>query len=114
MTTTRPSNSQTIGISISDSPDLAAFGLSHGHLSDAMVNIATHLLAAGDSLAYGGDLRPGGYTPTLLELVHRYTPDTVNVSQRAPLEVQGTQMQRVANYLAWPVHIGMDSTTLEN
>lgn len=114
MTTAQHSNSQTIGISISDSPDLASFGLSNGHLNDAMVGIATHLLAAGDNLAYGGDLRPGGFTQTLLELVHRYTPDTIDGNQGSPLETRGTKSKRVANYLAWPVHIGMNSTDLES
>ena len=54
------SNAETppaIGISVSESPDMRALGLSDGHLRDAMAEIALHLLASGNSLTYGGDLR---------------------------------------------------------
>lgn len=113
MTTKQASNFQTIGISISESPDLAFFGLSEGHLNDAMVSIATHLLAAGDHLAYGGDLRPGGFTETLFELVNRYTPATVAGIPTQTTEAMGAKANRVANYLAWPVHASWDSDILE-
>ena len=112
MTTTQPVNSQTIGISISDSPDLASFGLGDGHLRDAMVSIATHLLAAGDDLAYGGDLRPGGFTETLFELVCRYTRHPIDGGRSPAPTAIGDEPARVANYLAWPVHAGMNGDDL--
>jgi hypothetical protein len=45
-----------IAVSISDSPDLAARGLGERHLCDVMVEVARHLIAAGATLVYGGDL----------------------------------------------------------
>lgn len=114
MTTVQTSNPQTVGISISESPDMTSFGLSDGHIRDAMIDIATHLLAAGDNLAYGGDLRPGGFTLTLFELVHRYTRHPIAGDHNsAPTTLAGSS-PRVANYLAWPVHVSMTSATLES
>lgn len=85
-----------IGISISESPDMRALGLSDGHLRDAMAEVALHLLASGRSLAYGGDLRQHGFTELLFELVGRY---------RNHPRHRGTIS--VTDYLAWPVHIKM-------
>jgi len=64
--------SPSVGVSISESSDLQALGLSDGHLRDAMAEIALQLLASGISLAYGGDLRLHGFTEFLSELVDRY------------------------------------------
>jgi hypothetical protein len=81
-----------IGISISESPDMAVLGLGVEHLQDAMAEIARHLIACGGKLAYGGDLREGGFTELLFEMVDRYRPDSDH------------QRILVENYLAWPVH----------
>ena len=113
MIATQAFNPQTIGISISESPDMASFGLIDAHLNDAMVNIATHLLAAGDNLAYGGDLREDGFTRTLFELVRRYTRRTIDDYQGSPFATIGNEQARVTNYLAWPVHASMSSAYLE-
>ena len=93
---------KSIGISISESPDMGVFGLSDGHLRDAMVEMATHLLASGADLSYGGDLRENGFTEMLFELVLRYSryTDTNNEA-------------RVTNYFAWPVHIRMAVDSLD-
>jgi len=91
----------TVAISISESPDMAALGLSDGHLRDAMAEIALHFLSAGTSLAYGGDLRQHGFTELLFELVERY---------RNHPRHRGTII--VTDYLAWPVHIRMNSQEL--
>ena len=85
-----------VGVSVSESPDLWALGLSDGHLRDAMAAIALHLLASGRSPAYGGDLRQHGFTEILAELVGRY---------RNHPRHDGTIA--VTDYLAWPVHIRM-------
>src|SRR5262249_52915609 len=61
-----------IAVSISDSPDLAALGLGERHLCDVMVEVARHLIAAGATLVYGGDLRKHGYTELLFEVAARY------------------------------------------
>lgn len=87
----------TIAISISESPDMAVRGLGEEHLDDAMAEIARHLLAKGAQLIYGGDLRPGGFTEILFELVTRHHQDDSATNAQA----------LVANYFAWPVHVDM-------
>ena len=62
----------TVAISTSESPDMAALGLSEAHLRDAMAELALRLLSSGTSLAYGGDLRSHGFTELLFDLVTRY------------------------------------------
>ena len=86
----------TIAISTSDSPDMAALGLSKGHLHEATAELALQLLASGANLAYGGDLRAHGFTRLLFQLVLRYTSTS---------DLQDAV--RVTNHLAWPVHIRM-------
>jgi hypothetical protein len=61
-----------VGISISNTPDLAALGFGNEHLEDAMTEIARHLIACGATLAYAGDLREGGFTELLFEIANRY------------------------------------------
>ena len=90
-----------VGVSISDSPDLRVFGLSDGHLHEAMAETALEVLASGWSLAYGGDLRKHGFTELLAELVLRY--------QGHPRH-GGTV--DVTDYLAWPVHIQLTTDAL--
>ena len=85
-----------VGISVSESPDMRALGLSDGHLRDAMAALALHVLASGRSLAYGGDLRQHGFTQLLTELVGRYRDHPRHGETIA-----------VTDYLAWPVHIRM-------
>ncbi len=103
MIATRPQVPRSFAISISESPDLAFFGLGPGHLREAMAEMAIHMLAQGGDLAYGGDLRPGGFTELLFELVSRYPrPDDTG------------DAVRVTNYLAWPVHIQMARDALCN
>lgn len=96
MTSIRKNNSLAVGVSISESPDMQAFGLSQRHLRDAMAEIALHTLASGLSLVYGGDLREYGFTSLLFELLLRYKDHPQH---------RGTVS--VTNYLAWPVHIRM-------
>ena len=84
---------KAVAISTSDSPDMAALGLSEEHLRDAMAEIARHLLALGARLVYGGDLRQHGFTELLFELVARHARDADDKQSSA------------TNFLAWPVHI---------
>ena len=106
---------KTIGISISESPDMPVLGLGDGHLRDAMSEVATHLLASGDDLAYGGDLRTDGFTRMLFELVLRYTRQPkVFVSYRREDQAEVNHMARVFNYFAWPVHIRMTNDALDS
>ena len=96
-----PKSASALGVSISDSPDLGALGLSAGHLRDATAELALLALSSGWSLAYGGDLRRHGFTTLLAELVARYRG---HPSHDATVSV--------TDYLAWPVHIGLSSAEL--
>ena len=89
-----------IAISMSDSPDMAVLGFSEDHLREAVAEFAIYLLASGSNLAYGGDLRSGGFTELLFELVMRYRR-------------QEDTDARVIDYLAWPVHVRMKATDLD-
>ena len=53
---------KTIGISISESDNLSELGYGVSHQKDAIIEIARYILAAGGKLAYGGDMRQGGFT----------------------------------------------------
>lgn len=88
---------RNIAISISDSPDLAVLGFGKEHLEDAMTEVARHLIACGATVAYGGDLREGGFTELLFEIVNRYRSN------------DEAERILVSNYLAWPVHASMNA-----
>ena len=90
-----------VAISTSESPDMAALGLSEAHLRDAMAELALQLLSSGTSLAYGGDLRSHGFTELLFDLVARYRGHPHHTGEIA-----------VTDYLAWPVHIRMTMDAL--
>jgi hypothetical protein len=64
------------------------------HLQDAMVECARHLLMQGASLAYGGDLRPGGFTAILFDLVRSHN--------------RAGARERIHNFLAWPIWVDRD------
>ena len=49
-----------VGVSVSESPDLWALGLSDGHLRDAMAEIALHVLASGRPFSQG-ERHPGSH-----------------------------------------------------
>lgn len=85
-----------VGLSISDSADLPRRGFGPAHLRDAATEFARFLLAAGATLAYGGDLRQGGFTEVLFELLTAY---------RA---ISGEAVDAVQSYLAWPIHLDLD------
>lgn len=91
-----------IAISASESPDMGYLGLSEKHLQDAMAEIARHLLALGARLSYGGDLREGGFSELLFELVQRHRRD---VDETSPVGI--------TNFLAWPVHLRMQFAEID-
>jgi len=86
-----------IGLSISDSADLPMRGFGPAHLRDAASEFARFLLAAGATLAYGGDLRQGGFTEVLFELLTAY---------RA---ISGESVEAIRSYLAWPIHLDLNT-----
>ncbi|MFC0006358.1 hypothetical protein [Micromonospora siamensis] len=77
MTSLLPGNALAgvrVGLSASDSPDLARLGLLPNHFRLALAEIARTVLVGGGTLAYGGHLRPDGHTAFLLREVQRYGP----------------------------------------
>ena len=89
----KPLSGKVVGISISDSPELELLGFSAFHLKGALIEISRHLLAQGASVAYGGDLRPGGFTQDLVEMVKAYNKQTTE------------RGEKILNFLAWPLHL---------
>jgi hypothetical protein len=79
-----------IAISISESPELAELGFSEEHLVEAMREFARTVLSLGGTIAYGGDLRPGGFTEHLLALARRIPARREHV---------------VHCYLCWPINL---------
>lgn len=61
-----------IGISVSESADLARLGLLEVHFRLALAEIARCVLVSGGTLAYGGHLRPDGYTTFLVQELEKY------------------------------------------
>lgn len=94
---TRDLARRIIGVSISTPKEgLDAIGLSESHLTSAMDLIARALLSKGATLAYGGDLRPDGFTEFLGGLVRAH-----NAGRRDAYE-------RIINMLPWPKNVGLD------
>lgn len=87
---------KVIGLSISNSPDLAARGFGPMQLRDAMIELARHLLARNAHIAYGGHLETGGFTQVLFELVRSH-----NALGCDPFEA-------ISDYLAWPLYLDVD------
>lgn len=86
-----------IGISVSDSADLARLGLLETHFRLAVGEIARCVLVSGGHLAYGGHLRPDGYTTFLIQELHRFS------RRDRPLHL----------YLPWSEHRAMTLSAIE-
>ncbi|MCA4896323.1 MAG: hypothetical protein ING84_15090 [Cytophagales bacterium] len=87
---------RTIGVSISESDTLNELGYGVAHLKDAMIEIVRYILALGGKLAYGGDMRQGGFTELMFDLLAYYKAD----KELAPYE-------RFHSYLAWPLSLNL-------
>jgi hypothetical protein len=81
-----------IALSISDCYDLQARGFGEVHLVEAMLELTRHVMLRSGTVAYGGDLRTGGFTEHLFELTTRIASDREGV---------------VHSYLAWPTYLGL-------
>jgi hypothetical protein len=64
-----------VGVSVSDSADLARLGLSPTHCELAVAELARAILLAGGTVVYGGRLVPAGFTDILLAEVRSYRQD---------------------------------------
>jgi hypothetical protein len=87
-----------LGVSVSDSPDLARLGLLEAHFRLALGEIARCVLVSGGCLAYGGHLHPDGYTTFLEQELQRYN------RRDRPLLI----------CLAWQEHRGLSVDDLKN
>lgn len=85
-----------IALSISDAPDRSRYGTSKADQERLWNRLAAILLAAGAELAYGGDLRTGGYTDRLWDLIRGAS----SAGARLPRE-------SVHSYLGWPIHLSL-------
>jgi hypothetical protein len=85
-----------VGISVSDSADLARLGLDHRHAELAIGELARAVLLAGGRLTYGGRIRPSGFTQQLMNEVTRY----------------GTTRHSLTICLALPEHRKLDLSEL--
>ncbi len=61
-----------IAISASESPDLDRLGLMEIHFRLALAEIGRCVLVSGGTLAYGGHLRPDGYTTFLIRELQKF------------------------------------------
>lgn len=81
-----------IAISVSDSADLARLGLLPEHCRVVVAEITRAVLLAGGSLAYGGRLRPEGFTQVMMDEVRRF----------------GDSRQALTICVPWSEHIDID------
>lgn len=62
----------TVALSVSGSSDLPRLGLHDKHAEYAVAEIARAVLTAGGNIAYGGRIRPSGFTQFLMHELRRY------------------------------------------
>ncbi|MER8070741.1 hypothetical protein ABTZ59_20875 [Streptomyces sp. NPDC094034] len=65
-----------IGISVATSADLDQLGLAETQFRTVLGELAQLVVTAGGKLAYGGNLRQGGYTAFLIEQMRTYAPSS--------------------------------------
>lgn len=87
----------TVGISVSDSADLARLGLDARHADLAVGEITRAILLAGGTIAYGGRLRPSGFTQQVMNEVRRF----------------GVARRSLQLYVALPEHTAMSRDELD-
>jgi len=93
-----------IAISISDPPEeeRARQGMNKTSQERFWTHLATHLIAGGASIAYGGDLRTGGYTEQLMDL----TRVLADAGRPMPSSV-------IHWYIGWPFTFRLTPAELE-
>jgi hypothetical protein len=88
----RPLGGRAIALSMSESTDIAHWGMDSLHLEGSMLDLSRYLLIKGATLVYGGHLGPEGYTQMLFELVR-----THNSLEGVP------PFERIVNHRGWPL-----------
>lgn len=83
-----PAPGFTLGVSVSDSPDLARLGLTETHLRMALGEVAQATLIAKGHLSYGGHLRDDGYTAFLVHECEKF----------------GSRDRPFTGHIPWSVH----------
>lgn len=105
-----PKTEQVVGISISQGADLAALGFGPEHLNEISILVARTVLrpkpdgdanAAGWKLAYGGDLRPQGFTRNLFAVVR---------GESGGGDGDRRSRQRLYSYFAWPHYLALSKS----
>lgn len=91
-----PRRAMRVALSISDPTTLAQQGLDVLQLHDMWVALTRHLLLSGAQLAYGLDLRAGGYGEIMLRLLE----------QRSG--ISRYKCDPVRSLIAWPLHLTPD------
>lgn len=90
----------SVGLSVSDSADLARLGLAPGHCDLAVAEIARAVLIAGGSVVYGGRLVPVGFTQILLDEVRRFAEDRDALTICVPMsEHRGLSDDELLSYI---------------
>jgi len=87
-----------LGISASESPDLARLGLVETHFRVALSEITRSVLLAGGGIIYGGRLDPNGYTDFVTRELQRYA------RRNRPLMA----------CLSWDNHVNMSEQSLRD
>jgi hypothetical protein len=96
-----------LSISEPEEHDLVRHGVDSSHLDIAFLDLSRHLLAAGYSLAYGGDLRLRGFTDRLFDLVRAYRLPAEPAQESEPQgrdDEISSPPKRVRVYLADYIH----------
>jgi SLOG cluster2/TIR domain len=96
--------SMIVALSVSEAEDLAAFGLRKKHLDATLLEFSRYLLLAGIRLAYGGHLRPGGYTSRLADLLR----DPIVEQLRGEAPADHTLPTELVVYLPWPTSVHVE------
>lgn len=68
-----------VGLSVSESADLPALGLSERHCRMVVAEVTRAILLAGGTVVYGGRLQPEGYTRVLLDEIQRFKEGSASI-----------------------------------
>lgn len=92
-----------VALSVSDSEDLAGFGLRKPHLDGIFLELSRYLLLAGIRLAYGGHLQTDGYTIRLANLLR----DPIVEQLRGEPPKETALPAELITFIPWPTPINV-------